>query len=153
MLDQIKSRLFSPADGKPEKDQIPVAAATLLIESAVLDGDFDANERVIISRLLAERFSLSAVEVAALIEEGERAAENAVELYGITRILKEGLDYDQRLKIMEILWQVVYADGRVHDYEANLARRVAGLLHVPDRESAFARRRALEQLDITGGES
>ena len=151
MINRIKALMFKPDALVPPEDKIPAAAAALLIESAVLDGDFDAIERATIARLLGERFALSAPDVETLIEEGEKAVAEAVELYGVTRILKDGLDHDQRLELMEMLWEVVYADGIVHDYEANLVRRVAGLLHVPDKEVGLARKKALQRLDFAPG--
>ncbi len=151
MIDKIKAMMFKSNEPVPPEDKIPAAAAALLIESAVLDGEFDAAERETIAALLGERFELPAADVAALIEEGEAAVEQSVELYSITRVLKDGLDHDQRLALMEMLWQVVYADGVVHDYEANLVRRVAGLLHVPDKEVGLARKNALQRLDIAPG--
>ncbi len=152
MLATIKSLLFSP-DVPPEDDTDPLAAAAaaLLIEAAVMDGEFDADERATIAELLARRFDLAQDEVTALIAEGERTVEASVELYGITRVLKDGLDHDGRIELMEMLWQVVYADGQVHDYEANLVRRVAGLLHVPDKEAGEARKKAIRRLDFEPG--
>ncbi|MBT6094586.1 MAG: TerB family tellurite resistance protein [Rhodospirillaceae bacterium] len=148
MIDKIKAMMFKRDEPVPPEDKIPAAAAALLIESAVLDGEFDAAERETIAELLGERFALPAAEVASLIEEGEVAVADSVELYSITRTLKDGLDPEERLELMEMLWQVVYADGVVHDYEANLVRRVAGLLHVPDKEVGLARKNALQRLDI-----
>lgn len=151
MIDRIKALMFKRDEPVPAKDNLSAAAAALLIETAVLDGDFDADERTIIASLIGQRFELAPDEVAELIEEGERAVERSVELYGFTRVLKDGLDHDGRVELMEMLWQVVYADGVVHDYEANLVRRVAGLLHVPDKEVGEARKRALESLDFEPG--
>jgi uncharacterized tellurite resistance protein B-like protein len=151
MINRIKALLFKPDASVPPEDKIPAAAAALLIESAVLDGNFGAAEHATIARLLGERFQLSAPEVEALVEDGKKAVDEAVELYGITRVLKDALDHDQRLELMEMLWEVVYADGVVHDYEANLVRRVAGLLHVPDKEVGLARKKALQRLDFAPG--
>ena len=151
MIDRIKAMMFKRDEPVPPEDKLPAAAAALLIESAALDGQFDDDERDTISRLLGQRFELSPDDVAELIAEGEKAVEASVELYGFTRILKDGLDHDGRVELMEMLWQVVYADGVLHDYEANLVRRVAGLLYVPDKEVGLARKRALESLDIAPG--
>jgi uncharacterized tellurite resistance protein B-like protein len=152
MLDRIKSLLFSPAEPAGDADDpLAAAAVALLIEAALMDGNFDADERATISELLARRFDVDADEVQRLIEDGERAVAQSVELYGVTRVLKDGLDHDGRLELMEMLWQVVLADGEVHDFEANLLRRVAGLLHVPDKEAGEARKKASRRLDFGSG--
>ena len=148
MLARIKSILFRPHDPVSLRDEVPAAAAALLIECAVLDGGYDASARRMIARLLAKHFDLSAEELENLIMEGEEAVNQSVELYGITRVLKDALGQDERLELMVMLWQVVYADGELHDYEASLVRRVAGLLHVSDKEAGMARKKALECLDI-----
>jgi hypothetical protein len=61
----------------------------------------------------------------------------------VTRIINNRLPPEQRVAVIEMLWQVVYADGSVDDYESNLVRRVAGLLHVSDRDAGEARKRAI----------
>jgi uncharacterized tellurite resistance protein B-like protein len=66
-----------------------------------------------------------------------------VELSRFIRRIRDGFDHDERVEMVEMLWRVVYADGVVHDHEANLLRRVAGLLYVSDRESGEARKRAI----------
>ena len=148
MLARIKSILFRPDDPVSIRDEVPAAAAALFIECAVLDGGYDDSERRMIARLLAKHFDLSAEDLENLIMEGEEAVNQSVELYGITRVLKDALGQDERLELMVMLWQVVYADGELHDYEASLVRRVAGLLHVPDKEAGMARKKALVCLDI-----
>ena len=148
MLSQIKSILRKPDAPLDLADEVPAAAAALLIEAAVLDGDFNISERQAIARLLAERFKLTTDDLENLIAETEEAVSQSVELYGTTRILKNSFNHEERLELMVMLWQIVYADGELHDYEANLVRRVAGLLHVPDKDTGIARKKALEFLDI-----
>ena len=63
-----------------------------------------------------------------------------------TNKVKAALDENQRIEMIEMLWEVVYADQALHDFEANLMRRLAGLLHVPDRASGEARKRVLQRL-------
>ena len=83
-----------------------------------------------------------------VMAEAAHTAEESVDLYGFTRVLKDRLDHDGRLLLMETLWEVVYADGALHDYEAHLMRRLAGLLFVGDRDSGVARKRALAKLGL-----
>ena len=60
--------------------------------------------------------------------------------------MRDALDESERIALMEMLWQLVYSDGELHDFEATLMRRLAGLLFVDDRQSGAARKRALEKL-------
>jgi len=154
MLANIKSILFGPA-ASPEpaaaENTVAAAAAAVMIEAAVMDGNFDADERATITQLLAERFELDGADVDAILQEAETAVENAVELFTFTRVLRDDFDHADRVGMIEMLWEVAYADGVLHDYEANLIRRVTGLLHVTDRESGAARKRVLERLDIVDG--
>ena len=143
MLARIKSILFRPNDPVSVRDEVPAAAAALFIECAVLDGGYDDSERRVIARLLAEHFDLSAEDLEDLIMKSEKAVNQSVELYGITRVLKDALSQDERLELMVMLWQGVYADGELHPYESNLIQRISGMLHVTDRERADARRRVL----------
>lgn len=155
MLASIKRMVFGPIVGDPpdagSDDPVAAAAAALLIEAAVMDGHFDDGERATISRLLAEHFDLDADGVAAVVAEAEAAIANSVELFSITRVVRDDFSHDDRVRMIEMMWEVAYADGVLHDFEANLIRRVTGLLHVSDRESGEARKRALERLDNDAG--
>jgi uncharacterized tellurite resistance protein B-like protein len=82
-----------------------------------------------------------------LINEAVVQVDNSVDHYGFVRKVKEVYDHDARVDLVEMLWQVVYADGNVDDFEANLMRRLAGLLDVSDRDSGDARKRVIERLD------
>ena len=137
--------------GSEADERVAAATAALLIETAVMDGDFDGDERATIGKLLIEHFSMSENEVDALMLETKQAVDDAVELFSFTRVLKGNYDHGDRVKIIEMMWEVAYADGVLHDYEANLIRRATGLLHVSDRESGEARKRILERLDKGGG--
>ena len=98
-----------------------------------------------------ERFGVPRDEIEEVMAEAARTAEDTVNLYGFTRVLKDRLDQDGRLMLMETLWEAVYADGTLHDYEAQLMRRLAGLLFVADRDSGEARKRALAKLGLDAG--
>ena len=151
MLNRIKHLLL--ADGtkakKPrKKSDIELAAAALLVEAAVLDGQFDDAERATIERLLKNHFNLSDDDTATLILEAEETIQDANELYTLARTVKDGLEISQRTAIIEMLWEVAYADGELHDFESNLVRRLAGQLYVSDRESGEARKRVLAKLGL-----
>ena len=125
-----------------------VAAAALMVEAARLDGSFSDVERDRIRTLLVRHFQLSPWAAAELLSRAERTATESVAWQGFTRAIKDALPPEERVGILELLWEVVYADGTLHDYEASLLRRVAGLLYVSDRESGEARLRVMERLGI-----
>ena len=73
----------------------------------------------------------------------------ANQLLGFTRTIKDRYSLEERIELIEMIWEVVYADGELHDYEANLLRRLGGLLYVSDRERGDARKRVLARLRQT----
>src|SRR3546814_5597392 len=135
------------------RDELATAVAVLLAKAAALDGGVDRRERAVVADRLVERFGGPRAEVEQVMAEAERTAEESVDLYGFTRVLKARLDQDGRLVLMEALWEVVYADGTLHDYEAQLMRRLAGLLFVGDKDSGVARKRALAKLGLDAGDA
>ena len=156
MINRVKA-LFVERRGAPREcgaghshDELRVAAAALMVEAAQLDDTFDARERDKIRELVAERFELGPEESDSLIETAEARVAESIQLHGFTRIVKAAFSQEERIELMEMLWEVVYADGELHHYEANLMRRLAGLLQVSDRDAGAARKRARERLDVLG---
>ena len=155
MLDRIRN-LFMDRGGAPaegahhSQDELQLAAAALLVEAACMDDDFDSEERATVQRLLAERFGMEASEAGNLVDLAEQKVAESVELFSFVRTVKDRFDHDERVGLMEMLWEVAYADGALHDYEANLLRRLTALIHVRDRESGQARKRALAKLGLQG---
>ena len=115
-----------------------------------MDGEFDDAEAKTILRLIRERFSLSEDEAESLLADAKKAQEETNHLLRFTQAIKDGFPLEERVNIIEMLWEVAYADGELHPFEANLVRRVTGLLYVPDQESGRARKRVLARLGIDG---
>ena len=113
-----------------------------------MDSHFDEGERAKIESLIRKRFGLNAEEARSLIEVAEQRVAESNQLFGFTRVINQRFDFDERVELMEMLWQVVYVDGTLHHYEANLMRRLAGLINVPDRDSGEARKRARARLGM-----
>jgi uncharacterized tellurite resistance protein B-like protein len=147
MLDRLQRLITGrPPQAQPMPhsfEERQLAAAALMVEAATMDDTFDAAERERIAALVQTRFGLSPEEARDLVTEAERAAAASVEWHGFTRAIKEGFDHAERLQLIEMLWEVAYADGELHDYEASLLRRIAGLLYVSDRDSGEARKRVV----------
>jgi uncharacterized tellurite resistance protein B-like protein len=138
----------APGDRVGSPDELQLALAALLIEAAGSDDHFEETERAVIARLLERRFKLSHSEAWALLAAGEREADHAVELFHFTRIINERLSFEQRVELVEMLWEVAYADGVLDQYEDSLLRRVGGLIYVPDRDRGIARQRVLGKLGL-----
>jgi len=137
----------APEDAALDQEALPLAAACLLVESAMTDGSFDDDERTVILIALEAHFGLSGEEGSALIADAEEQVAESSQLYGFTRVIKDKMPFEERGKIIEMLWEVAYADGVIHDYEAALVRRVAGLIAVSDKDSGLAKRRVRERLE------
>jgi len=151
MLERIRAFLRDGGETGPGgagKDELSLAVAGLLVEAAHQDGDFDDEERATIGRLLEDRLALKTEDAEALIAEADAKVQGASDLWSFAQVVKNRFDHDERVRMIEMLWEVVYADGRLDDYEANLMRRIAGLIYVSDGESGSARKRVLDRLGI-----
>jgi uncharacterized tellurite resistance protein B-like protein len=144
LLDFLSGRA-APAMAQ-STDDLEHAVAAVLIEAARMDENFDATERSIIERLLAAKFDLAPQAVNSLIEAAERTVQNSTQYFPFTRQINARLSADERVHIIEMLWKVAYSDGTLDPYEDMLLRRIAGLIHVTDRDRGLARKRALEEL-------
>jgi len=125
-----------------------LAAATLMVEVGVHDGKFSATEEAHIEEILIKKFDLSLGDARELLEAAKIEQDNSNQILGYTRKIKDHFDEEGRLHIMEMLWQVVFADGKEDDFEANLMRRVAGLLYVSDKDSGAIRKKVMQQMQL-----
>ena len=153
MIKQLRTLLNSLSSAKePDTHQgihdKQIAAATLMVEAACLDGDFDLNERKKIRDLMSEKFALEEKDAELILSEAEKEQSKSSQLLNYSRLIKDSYSLEERNSIIEWLWEVVYADGVVHEYEANLLRRISGLLYVSDRDSGKARKRVVRRLGI-----
>ncbi|MEQ1889773.1 MAG: TerB family tellurite resistance protein [Alphaproteobacteria bacterium] len=125
-----------------------IAAVALLIEAATLDGSFEAPEQNAVRHIAAGRFGLNPAEVETLFELARQRHDSANQLFGFTHVINQSYAPDERVEVVEMLWEVVYADGVLHDYEANLMRRIGGLIYVSDMDRGNARKRVMARLGI-----
>lgn len=144
----FKSEEATPETDDPKKKR-NLAAAALLVEVALQDDEFDDREREIIQNILVHDLEVKESKAGQLIEEAREKVAKNVGLYRATSTIRETFDEGERVDLMEMLWEVVLADGEQHHYEANLLRRIAGLIYVSDQESGAARKRALDRLGLS----
>jgi len=125
--------------------RLNLATAALLIEIARADSDFDACEQSRIESLLAHTLELSLEEIAELVRLATEESREATSLHEFTRLVNESYSIAEKRRLMEQLWRVAYADGRVDRYEEQLLRRIADLLHIRHSEFVQARHAAADQ--------
>jgi uncharacterized tellurite resistance protein B-like protein len=146
-LSELLKDLFD-ADTEEDANAHRTALAALLIHASRIDGHEDPEETARLNLLLENQFDLSPAEREALVEEGRERDAEAVDLYGFTSALTDRLDQEGRCKVVTMLWEIVLADGRLDDYEANLVWRVAELLGVSTRDRVELRRAVEMRLGI-----
>jgi len=123
------------------EDDHRLAAAALLFHLIDVDGVIDDTESTKLQEILQDHYSLTEAETKELIKIAKLRDSEAVDLYGFTSILKRKTDEAERLAIVEMMWEVVYADGHVHEFEDNTIWRVAELLGVSTRDRMTLRQK------------
>lgn len=146
--------LFSaPEPEKAAFDDVHLAVGVLLVEAARMDDSFDGKERGVIARFLTEKFGLSEHEREELVSQAEELSRRSTQLHPFTRTAFTKMAPAERMRLIEMLWEVAYADGVLDPEEDALLRRVAGLIYVGDEERVDARRRVLARLAHGNGTS
>lgn len=111
-----------------------LALAALLVHCTTIDGVVSDNERKVLRSLLTRNFALSGEDLDLLIDDATAAEQEAVDLYRFTSVLKRQMSEDERIRVIENLWEVAFADGVSHEFEENLIWRIAELLGVSSRD-------------------
>ena len=106
------------------------------------DGVTTPSERTRLQGVLSAEFSLDADATRRLIDAGRKSDREAIDFYDFAATLKRALDADGRLRVIEMLWEIAYADGVLHEFEGDIVARVAELLEVPASDVATVRRLA-----------
>lgn len=131
-------------DGEDLEHSLRVATAVLLVEVARADFIVQDAERAGLRHLLASQFELSGEELDALMREAVADADRLVSIQHITRLLNQHCEHAMKLRVVEMMWQLVYADGDKDHYEEHLIRQVAELLYLSHGEFIQARHKAEE---------
>ena len=126
-----------------------LATAALLMEISRADREIDDDERDAVMRAVRKVFELDESETQTLVTLAEEEAENATSLYEFTRLINDSFDHQQKQHVIEMLWQVAFADGHADEYEVHLIRRIADLIHVPHK--GFIRAKLKVQSDLEAG--
>lgn len=143
-LEKLTSLLGTGAP-RTSKSDVKSAVAELLVTASLADGHLDDDEIAVRDRLLKDKFDLDDASLAKLLDDAERANENAVDFYRFTSAIKEAYDREQRETVVEMLCEIILADGRIDEDEMNMGWRIAGLLGFDNREWVMIRKRVEDQ--------
>lgn len=144
-LKDLFDAVQAPPSNEPGKDRehaLQLATAVLLVEVMRADPDIDATERETVITALRQKFGLAEDEVDRLVELAVDASIEAYDFHRFTSQINRGFDAAQRVRIIEYMWQVAYADGHLSAHENHVMRKVADLLYVSHGDYVGAKMRA-----------
>jgi uncharacterized tellurite resistance protein B-like protein len=141
MFADFLRRLTAPSPAPMPDADARIALCALLVRVAKADARYTVEEIRRIDRILATRYGLDPVQAARLRGQAEDLEHQAPDTVRFTRAIKDAVPYEERLAVIEALWDVVLADGEREDHEMALLRLVAPMLGISDQDSAEARRR------------
>mgnify|MGYP006088160623 FL=1 len=142
-LKKITSKTEEEEEYKGEDIQ---AVIILLIEACQIDGETGQEEVQYIKKLLINKFNFSEADADANINTALNDNNKRIEIFSQIKIILNEMDHKERIDVIEMMWGVILADGIIDDFEANLMRRMNGLLYISGIESAEAKKRALNEL-------
>jgi uncharacterized tellurite resistance protein B-like protein len=153
MFDSFRRFLSEASEGgehpiRFEHNDYRLAAAALLVHAAAIDGDVSDAERDQLHAVIKRQFDLDEATTDELVTEATEAEHEAIDLYHFTSLINRSLDEDGRRRVVEMMWEIAYADGRVDDFESNLIWRVADLLGISSRERIELGQRVASRLGI-----
>jgi len=122
---------------------LEIACAVLLCEVMRADGHLSAQEQEKLNQILCRQFSLTTDEVDEIVNKAIELSEHATDFYQFTSKLNQNYGVDERIKIVELLWQVAYADGKLASIEEHIIRKIADLLHLRHNEYIQAKHRVI----------
>lgn len=142
-LTDFLSTIITPdsADSRPEHT-LQLATAVLLIEVMRSDAECTDEEQTIVLNILKKRFHLPDAEVAQLAELGHSTAKVATDYHQFTSLINRELELAEKIRIIEYMWQVAYADKQISAHENHLMRKMADLLHISHGDYVAAKMRA-----------
>ena len=142
-LKKITSKTEEEEEYKGEDIQ---AVIILLIEACQIDGETGQEEVQYIKKLLINKFNFSEADAEANINTALKDNNKRIEIFSQIKIILNEMDHKERIEVIQMMWGVILADGIIDDFEANLMRRMNGLLYISGIESAEAKKRALNEL-------
>jgi len=150
MLDSLK-RFFSQSaagdaadSGRNTEHDVRIATCALFLEMARIDEKFTAEEMETVLSILKEQYGLSREHADALVTEADKELEASVDLWQFARLINENYSIDEKIEIIEILWRMVYVDGKMDEYEHYLMSKLKNLLRLSQEQLIGAKLKVLK---------
>ena len=140
--DFFEQQVGQAAEPAPQAHRLQLATAALLIEVVRLDGGIAPAEREAMLAAVGGKFSLAPQQAAALVELAEQESRLANDTFQFTSLINRSFTPEEKLRVIELMWQVAYADASLTAHEQHVLRRIAELLHVPHGDYIAAKMRA-----------
>jgi uncharacterized tellurite resistance protein B-like protein len=134
--------------GETNEHRLSIATGALLLEIAHADSDFSELEEETIIEILHQEYGLSAEEAQQLLELSRAELEESLDLWQFTNLINQNFANEDKIRVLEILWHVIFADGKVDKYEEYLIRKVSFLLNLEHRHLIEAKLRVKERLGL-----
>lgn len=131
-------------DGKKAEHDIRVATCALFVELARIDEEFSPAELEAILSILNEKYGLSKDHAQTLLAETEKELEESVDLWQFSNRINRNYSMAEKLEIVEMLWRIVYVDGKMDQYEHYLMNKLKNLLHLTHKQLIDAKLKVLQ---------
>ena len=146
LKDFFKQNLFdnneSPYNG-PSRS-VELAAAVLMVEISLADSNLDEEERLLITMTLQDEFRLTSEEALEIFSLAEKESDRAVSLHEFTRLINDSMSAEDKIRILEILWKVAFADSVLDKYEEYYVRKIADLLYISHKDYIRAKLKSMQ---------
>ena len=141
-LKENKGHIESASD-----EEKGIMIATLLVEAAKSDDDFAEEEITKIKKIVSNKLHFDEELTNSIFDKALETSQDNIELYSLTKDIRDNFSHEEILKILEYMWAVMLADGHVDDFEAALMRKIIGLFHLTGKDSSIAKENALNSLN------
>lgn len=153
MIESIKkffSEKIDTSDNEPEISSdlsVSIATCALLLEMAHADSEFSESEKDNIMEILQSSYNITAEDAQELIDLSERERSESTDLWQFTNLINKNYSHEEKIKVAETLWHVIYTDGKVDQHEEYLMRKLTYLLDLDHQEMIQAKFKARDSID------
>ena len=141
-----KYEIDSISQERDEFERIQVATCALLLEVAKSDYEFSSMEKTTIAAILKKDFQISAEAIEELMEIAKMQRKESIDLWEFTHLINENYSNEEKIKVVEAAWKVIYADKKLDKYEDHLVHKLARLLRLRHSDLIEAKLRVLDKI-------